>query len=190
MSEVSGFRRLPGVPPYGPSAIPFPSEWGRSGHEGLVMEFATDDGNKWVGNFGPGLGGIDDVRVHPNERDVLVTSTGALWQVSPESRMAEEIAPAVFGVWQVADGLVHNHQDIAFTCLGKAGVLWHTRRISWDGFDKLRFEGERLTGQAWSPIEDGWLPFSVDLRTGAVDGGSCTGPEMRFDYLRADRSQA
>jgi hypothetical protein len=168
------FRRLPGLPPYGPTAIAFPSEWGSRGHEGLVVEFVDTAGGAWVGNFCPGFGGIDDVRAHPNERDVLVISHGALWSVNPETRKADKIAPAVFGVWQLSDPerLVFNNQGLAFVCIGRTGVVWQTRRISWDGFDKLRFEADRLIGRAWSPIGDRWLPFSVDLKTGLVEGGS------------------
>jgi hypothetical protein len=49
--------------------------------------------------------------------------------------------------------------------------------ISVDGFDKLRFEVKRLIGEAWSPIEDRWLPFSVDLHTGFVDGCGYSEPK-------------
>jgi hypothetical protein len=129
---VSTFRRLPGLPPYGPAAIPVPSDWGRIGREGFVVEFHVADGSTWVGNFGPGLGGLNDVRNHPNGRDVLVASSGALRRITPETRTGQEIAPAVFGVWQVADRLVYDLQGLAFVCIGKAGVVWRTRRISWD----------------------------------------------------------
>jgi hypothetical protein len=40
-----------------------------------------------------------------------------------------------------------------------------------DGFRRLRLEGEHLTGEAWSPIEDGWVPFTLDVRTGRAEGG-------------------
>jgi hypothetical protein len=118
-----------------------------------------------------------------------VISQGALWNVNPETRAADEIASAIFDIWCVSDpeGLVFNHNGVAFICLGRTGVVWHTRRISWDGFDKLRFEGERLSGQAWSPIGDRWLPFSVHLQTGFVEGGSYSWPEVHSTTSRPTR---
>lgn len=185
---MHSYRRLPGLPPYGPPAIGFPPEWGSLGREGLVVEFVPANGSVWVGNFRPGLGGIDAVRSHPNGREVLIMSSGALWSVDPETRTVEEMASAILGVWTVgSEDLLLNDQDLAFIRLGRVGVVWHTRRISWDGFDNLQLEEEKVIGEAWSPIEDRWLPFSVNLDTGIVDGGSYNGPEMHFEYLQPER---
>ena len=53
-------------------------------------------------------------------------------------------------------------------------ALRRTRRISWDGIWNLRVEQDRLKGQAWNPFDDSESPFSVDLKTGDVEGGSYT----------------
>lgn len=179
---MTTFRRLPGLPPYGPVAVAFPPHWGSGAREGLVVEFAPNAGGAWVGNFQPGIGGVDYVRSHPNGRDVLVIANGSLWIVNPATRTADEVASAVFDVWPVTnpDGYLLNNQGIGFLRLSADGVMWKSRRISWDGFSDLRFEGERLTGQSWSPVEDTWLPFELDVRTGRVEGGSYTGPEMEL----------
>jgi hypothetical protein len=179
------FRRLPGLPPYGAAATTFPPQWGGGAREGLVVEFATSDGNVWVGNFQPGIGGVDEVLSHPNGRDALVVSNGSLWIVNPVTRSADELASAVFNIWRVTDpdGYLLNNQGLGFVRLSPEGVLWKSRRISWDGFSDLRFEGEHLTGQAWAYyIEDGWLPFTLDLRTGKVEGGSYTDPEVELGF--------
>lgn len=158
-------------------ATGFPEEWARLGREGLVVEFAGTDGPAWVGNFRPGLGGLDDVRWHPDGEHVLVSSAGALWCVDPDSRAAEELAPAVFDILELESGdLLLDDQGLAFVRIGRAGIVWRTQRISWDGFQGVRLEAGQLIGEAWSPIEDRWLPFTVDLETGRVDGGSYTGP--------------
>lgn len=184
MSHMTTFRRLQGLPPYGPIATGFPEQWASLGGEGLVVEFAGANGTTWVGNFRPGLGGLDAVRWHPSRAQVLVVSAGALWCVDPDSRSAEEIEPAVFNIWELESGdLLIDDQGLALVRLGGSGVVWRTRRISWDGFQNVQLEAEQLVGEAWSPIEDRWLPFSVDLETGRVGGGSYTGPEMHFGHL-------
>lgn len=165
-------------------ATGFPKEWARLGREGFVVEFARTDGTTWVGNFRPGLGGLDAVRWHPNGEQVLVASAGALWCVDPDSGAAEEIAPAIFNIWELDSGdLLIEDQGLAFVRLGGSGVVWHTKRISWDGFKNLQLDTKQIAGEAWS-LGDSWLPFSVDLETGRVDGGSYTGPEITFDYLQ------
>lgn len=173
------FRRLSGLSAQGPAAIGFPAGWGHGAREGLVVEFELSPHPSWVGNFAPGLGGVDDVRAHPNGSAILVTSQGLMFCVDPAARTAVELGQPIFGIWPLpeANDLILSRQDIAFLRIGAGGVVWHTRRVSWDGFRDVRIERLTLTGEAWSPIEDRWLPFSVDLRTGRAEGGSYTGPE-------------
>ena len=78
------------------------------------------------------------------------------------------------------DGYLLNNQGLGFLRLSADGVMWRSRRISWDGFSELRLEGQRLFGQAWSPFGDAWLPFELDVRTGETEGGSYIGPPMEL----------
>jgi hypothetical protein len=179
---MTTFRRLQGLPPYGPMATCFPDDWTHLGREGLVVEFVGTSGTSWVGNFRPGIGGIDDVCWHPNRQQVLVAAGGALWCVDPDSRVGELIVGGVLGIWKLESGdLLIDDQGLAYVRLGRSGIVWHTRRISWDGFQNVCIEAGQITGEAWSPVDDRWLPFSIDLQTGRVDGGSYNGPEMFFD---------
>lgn len=175
---MDGFRVLPGLPAYGAGAIGFPRGWGHGGREGLVVQFELSPHSSWVGNFAPGPGGIDDVRPHPNGSAILVISQGLMFCVDPVARSAVELGQAIFGIWTVpaANDLILSRQDIAFLRIGPGGVVWHTRRVSWDGFRDVRLESHRLTGEAWSPVAC-WLPFTVDIRTGRTEGGSYNGPE-------------
>ena len=100
---MSSFRVLPGLPPYGEAAMPFPPDWGHGAREGLVVEFTTDAGERWVGNFRPGLDGIDGVRLHPDGHNVIVVSAGAAWFVDPNRREVSELGDAIDGMWPVAN---------------------------------------------------------------------------------------
>jgi hypothetical protein len=165
-------------------ALPFPPQWGRGAREGLVVGFDRTDGTNWVGNFEPGIGGTDDVMAHPNGTDVLVVSSGQLFRVNPNTQDVVRLAPAVFGVWVLVNPprLLFNNQDLEFLCVGREGLLWATQRISWDGFRELRLDHETVEGEAWSPLDDRWSPFRVNLADGSVVGGSYTGPEMTLDH--------
>jgi hypothetical protein len=172
------FRILDGLPVYGPMATPFPPEWGRYGREGLVVQFEPSTGDTWTGNFRPGYCGIDDARQHPDGCHVLVTFQGAMWVVDPDSHDASELWEGVFDLWEVADpaGVVLSLDGIAFARLGPAGIIWRSKRLSWDGFEEVRIEGENLVGLGWS-LGDSWLPFRVDLRTGQAVGGGYLEPD-------------
>jgi len=163
---------LPGLPVYGPPAIPIPPDWGRLGREGTVVRFSGADGG-WIGNFQRGFMVATFALPHPDGFHVIVVSRGALWIVDPVARSAEELNSAIEEAWPVRepDGYVFSRQGIAFLRIGARGVLWHTRRISWDGFESVQIEAGGITGNAWDAVNNRWTPFKVDLATGAADGG-------------------
>lgn len=170
--------KLDALPP-GCSPVTFPSGWCREGSEGLVVEFDTDDVGAWVGIFRPGIQGSDGVWLHPNGKDALVIAQGAPWIVDPEARAATKLNAGVEEVWPVSDpeGLLLSRDGLAFYRIASGGLMWHTRRLSWDGFQKIEIRGQILHGEGWSPVDDRWFPFSVDLRSGRSEGGSYTGPD-------------
>jgi hypothetical protein len=159
--------------------VTIPANWGRGAREGLVVEFVSDTGEIWVGNFQPGFGGVDDVRQHPNGRDIVVVSAGSAWVVDPDRRKTADMGVSVDAVWSVSepDGLVMSRQGLAFFRLGSRGCVWHTRRISWDGLKQVCLSSTEVTGFAWAPWTPEWTPFTVDLRSGRVQGGSYNGPD-------------
>jgi hypothetical protein len=168
------FRILPGLPPYGPLPRAFPSEWGRRGREGVVVEFEPANGPPWTGNFEPGIGGTSDVLPHPDGRRAIVIAAGDAWVVDPETAAGERLLDSIDAVWpvQAPEGFVFSWQGLAFVRIGTTGVIWHTRRLSWDGFDSVSVSKDRITGAAWDPMLNQWQPFEVDLATGASHGGS------------------
>ena len=177
------FKRLAGLPPYGPQPRLIPDGWGRGVREGVVVEFRRADGTTWVGNFEPGIRGVDDVRWHPNGLDILVTANGQMYRVDPASERCALVASAICGLWLYSDPpcLLLSDQDCAFFSVGPRGLLWSTRRISFDGFQNISVHSDSVEGEAWSPTDCRWHPFRVDLTDGSVIGGSYNGPEMRFD---------
>ncbi|MGH7140553.1 MAG: hypothetical protein ACREHD_32870, partial [Pirellulales bacterium] len=143
------------------------------GREGTVVEF-KDDGFCWVGNFRPGLGGIELADVHPNKSDAVIVSGGDLWVVDPVQRSAAFVLLAIDAAIEVRDpdGWLFSRQGLAIARFGLQGLCWHTKRLSWDGFDQLNVVGDELTGLAYDPMGDAGIPFRVDIRTGRSAGGS------------------
>ena len=162
-----------GLPGYGPLPTAFPAEWGRLGREGNVVKFETQLGT-WVGNFKPGLGGVTRAGVNPNGRQAVVIAAGDLWVVNPDTRDGEFLLPAIDAALEVRepDGWIFSRQGLALAQFGPEGIIWHTRRLSWDGFNQLSIGHGEVKGLAWSPLDDKWYPFRVDLGTGKSTGGS------------------
>src|SRR3954465_5234694 len=96
-------RVCAGLPAYGPLAVPFPIEFGQLGREGLVVEFQTEAGARWIGNFKPGIGGVSQTVDHPDGRRVIVLSAGDAWVVDPNRQQAECVAFAVAGCSRLAN---------------------------------------------------------------------------------------
>lgn len=168
-------------------AVAFPTEFGRLGREGMVVEFRTAAGVRWFGNFKPGIGGISEAVDHPDGRRVLVFSGGDAWVVDPDCQDAECVAFAVDGCWRGANDLILSRQGLAFLRLTPSGIAWHTRRLSWDGFDDVRIVENVLYALAWSPLEDRWMPCSVNLVSGRSEGGSFgEGDPEGWETLAAD----
>ena len=173
------FEVLPGLPPYGPVAESFTATGQGTHREGFVVRFETDDGQSWVGNFQRGSSRFETVIDHPSGREVIVIAGGQGYVVNPEDRSQRTYwASNIEEVIRVADtGLLLVSNGLWFEAIERGGTVWRTRRISWDGLQDVRLEGNRLRGQSWSPIDDCWAPFEVDIETGSVRGGSYEGRE-------------
>ena len=163
-------KQLKGLPPYGPMAISFPKEWGKKGQEGMVVEFQTDK-ETWIGNFKSGLSGIDLVQLHPNKINAVVIYGGDLWVVDADKHTAENVLFCIGQALEVnnPEGWIFSLQDLAFARFGPNGIIWHTKRLSWDGFKDVHIENKNINGYAWDLSH--WCPFQIDLETGSSTGG-------------------
>ena len=50
----------------------WPVQFGSIHREGLVVEFCPQKGEQWVGNFGPGSGGINSITEHLDNRYLVL----------------------------------------------------------------------------------------------------------------------
>ena len=55
----------------------------------------------------------------------------------------------------------------ALQAWGAARKVWETERLSSEGVEITRIEGNHLEGIGWDMIADRDVPFTIDLRTGA-----------------------
>lgn len=158
---------LPGLPGDGPYPEQFTTARGTH-REGFVVRVTPEQGQAWVGNFQPGLGGLSRAVLHPNGRWVVVISRGQAYVVDAEGRRLVGADHAA-----VQDALVLPDRLILFTfseivVLGPGDDRWQSPQLAWDGFDELTVVGARLKGLGWDAVHDAWRPVEVDLETREV----------------------
>jgi len=174
------YEILPGLPPYGPEALPF-SATGMGAHsEGFVVRFLPNTDRSWVGSFQPGMTDICDVFVHPDGIRLIVIAGGEAYVIDPtDSTKWTQFGGLINFVEAVPelDAILFGN-GLWFELLGADSSIWQTRRISWDGMRDLTIQGLKLTGRSWC-YDDTWSDFTVDLVEGTVVGGSYNGPGSR-----------
>ena len=170
---MNEFKVLDGLPPYGPSAIPFSATGLGKHREGLVVEFFSGDEPSWTGNFQRGLTGYDTVFSHPDGQHIIVVSGGQAYVIDPDSQRLEKCFGAQIEYAELArdlDAIVFGN-GLWFETVFPSGTI-ATKRLSWDGMQEIKRDGQHLTGKAYDPMLDEWVAFSVDLLEGIVTGGS------------------
>lgn len=141
------------------------------------MEFGCEDRSTWVGNFQRCLSSYDAVFTTFGTDRPLIIAGGKAYVVDLASR--KEVAEFGGAIqwclelaerkWQVlADGCDFEARD-------REGVVWQSERVSWDGMRDLIRRGDQLFGLAYSPFDDGYKEFVLDLLTGKFVGGSYPG---------------
>ena len=172
------FEILPALPIYGPHAVAF-TETGKGTHrEGLVVRVWNSHGTDWVGNFQPGLGGLSAVFPHPNGRELIVVARGQGYVVDPDDQTKRDYLDSdIDAALELEElGILVLGNGLWLEAIGPRGRLWKADRLSWDGMRNIELRGQEIHGEAWSPIEDSWMPFTVDVATGRSTGGSYTDP--------------
>jgi hypothetical protein len=180
------FEILAGLPLYGTLALPFPSDGTGRYREGLVVRFNPASAGPWVGNFQRGATRYDSVLAHPDGRQVVIVAGGQGYVIDPETR--SEMPCLMPPMINLAISMPEFNQivlgtDLEFGVIRADGTGWKSARLSWDGITNVAISATTLTGEAYSPLDDAWHPFTLDLLTGESLGGS-----YPTEFAREDRS--
>lgn len=172
------FEILNGLPPYGPSPVPFSSTGQGTHREGFVVKFRPTKAEQWVGNFQPGLTSFHKVLVHPNHKYFVVVSGGEAYVVDPVTHsLVANFGGSIETAFEIpSQNAVLFSNGLWFELLGPSGLMWKTRRLSWDGMRNLQVLPSSVVGEGWC-FDETWHRFSVELSDGKATGGGYNGPE-------------
>lgn len=127
---------------------------------------------------------------HPNSTDVIVVARGDACIVDPENRaVRDHIAGDVEQVIRAPSlELVVFRGMTDFKAIKADNSGWRSPRISWDGLRNIKLRGSELFGEAYTPVQDAWVPFKLDILTGQCSDGICQSEMARA--VRASASPA
>lgn len=161
------------LPGSGGQVIAFPP--GEPSHDatGMLIRVRLKDGS-WLGSFEPGTGKFRGIYATPSPTHMCVVAYGnAYWVNVFEPSLSHAMPVAdTSQVLQLEDArllvLVDCTDIVAYD---KAGLRWRTRQVASDYVRVDGADGRNIWGVASDSSQQKLVDFSVDLRTGEVEGG-------------------
>ena len=170
------YEILKGLPVYGPMYVPISPDGIPFYSEGFVVCFYKNEGTGWVANFKSGWTNYSAVFDFPAFKRTVVFAFGQCYIMADnEQNPLLAFGVGITNVFQTNDNILIAADQTDFTVIEVAlDSVWHTERISWDGFKDLHFSGDFVTGLAFEPTSDGgeWSPFSFNYRTKEIVGST------------------
>ena len=170
--HVEELPGLPGEPPYPvPIAVPGASTF----REGYVLRIEPSQSEAWVGNFQTGSSHYSAFLDLQNDR-LAVVAGGQGYVVDGNRRSIQHTfgggIAQIIAVPGTAQLLVIGDVDVE--CHSSSHQAWRSRRIAWDGIDRVQVDGNVLSGLA-RHFDDSWHEFRLNLSTGEHTGGAYEG---------------
>lgn len=110
----------------------------------------------------------------PAPDDLLALAGGYAYLVDttkPETCVHLPLRPITESASVLEHGIILLAGFHAVAAIGAAGLLWQTDRLSWEGVRLGQILDGKLHGEGWNMQTDREVAFTVDLRTGAHEGG-------------------
>jgi hypothetical protein len=113
----------------------------------------------------------------PRPDDILAVAGGYAYLIdtlNPAQCLHLPLRPATQVLPAPAAGLLFLAGFHHVLAVDANGLRWQSGRLSWEGVTMTEVRDNRLHGTGWNLHTDRELPFTVDLTTGAHQGGGFT----------------
>ena len=113
----------------------------------------------------------------PRGDDLLAVAGGYAYLVDtlqPERCLHLPLRPVTQILAAPVEGLLLLAGFHHVAAIGAAGLLWESKRLSWEGVQLGEVADGKLHGSGWNMRTDRDVPFAIDLRTGEHTGGGFT----------------
>jgi hypothetical protein len=111
----------------------------------------------------------------PNPAEMCAVAGGYAYMVNvqrPEQCVQISFRPVAEVRALPEDGLLLFTGFHALQAWGSDGLMWETKRLTWEGVRIAEIAKGKLHGFGWEMRSDKELPFTVDLKTGEHTGGA------------------
>ena len=148
------------------------------GRDGVMVKFIPPGGNSWIGIFAFGdmlpSGGCE-VYPGPGRHHLTIIAKGEAYIASPYDPVLFQVVKScpVIGVVPIPNhDLMIFYDFTEIFAYGEDGLVWETKRISWDGIKINEVTGTEIIGQSWDAPNEEYVEFRVDLTNGFHKGGA------------------
>ncbi len=166
---------LPGMPK---KVVFIPENKLGVGQDGLIVKICPSNETPWIGIFAFGdLSSSAECSVleGPGPNFLSIVAQGEGYIVSPcNPRLVTRVKVyPVFGAVEVPlRGLVLFYDYTNIAAYNESGLLWLTKRISWDGIEITSVSENEIVGKSWDSPNDRNVEFNVNLADGSHRGGA------------------
>lgn len=148
------------------------------GRDGVIVKLLPYDGESWVGIFAFGdmlSNGSCNAYFGPGRNHLTVLAKGEAYIVLPSdpcSFIRVKSCPAICAIPVPSHDLMLFHDYTEIVAYNENGLVWETKRISWDGIKIEEISDSAILGKSWDSLNGKNVQFSVDLTDGSHQGGA------------------
>jgi hypothetical protein len=146
--------------------------------DGVMIRFFPQRGDSWIGVFAFGdmlPNGECAIYEGPSAHCLTIVSKGEGYIVSPETPNSFKHVSAcpILGVVPIrSHNLILFYDYTEITAYNEDGLLWRTKRISWDGIEIDLISDKEIVGKSWDAPNNKYVEFRVNLTSGSHQGGA------------------
>lgn len=173
MEPTSRYEILPGLPGSGPMYISVSENNEQFYSEGFVVRFFKTDGTNWIANFKPGWSELNFVKDYSDSNRIIIIAKGQGYIMEPESpEPIDTFGLKIKEVIEAENNRIVCADDCSLYHIDEEGGVWQSEKISWDGIKDITIQQNTVAGLSYYPMTDSWVPFSFDIDTKLITGGS------------------
>ena len=166
------YKVLSELPANNSRVVYFPNEGTGVGRDGIMVKFVPPDGDSWIGIFAFGdmlPSGDCKVCPGPGKNNLTIIAKGETYIASPRDPALFQMmkaCPVIGAISIPIRNLMIFYDFTEIFAYGKNGLVWETKRISWDGIKINEVTSNEIIGQSWDAPNEEHVEFRVDLTNG------------------------
>ena len=172
------YKVLTELPANNLRVVYIPNEGAGVGRDGVMVKFIPPEGDSWIGIFAFGdmlPSGECKIYLGPGKHHLTIIAKGEAYIASPyDPSLFQTVrsCPVIGAIPIPNRDLILFYDFTEISAYGENGLVWETKRISWDGIKINEVTSNEIIGQSWDAPNEEHVEFRVDLTNGFHKGGA------------------